>query len=273
MGQVLQAGAGQAPARQALLRAGPRRHDLGHDHQPRLRLGPQVDHVQRRRHPRRRRRRVRRGRHGVDEPGAVPAAQGALRLPAGQRRRWRTRRSSTGCGAAIEDCHMGTHAERVAIKDQVSREDQDAFALDVATAARSPPSTTGRFDAELAPVTVRDAKGRETVVAVDEGPRRDTTAEALAKLGPAFDLPDGEDRGSATIGTVTAGNAPGITDGAAATVVASRAGRRDSSACSRSPGSSATRRPRSRRSGCSSRRSRACAASRRGPSCRSTPTT
>ena len=59
------------------------------------------------------------------------------------------------------------------------------------------------------------------MVAVDEGPRRDTTAEALAKLGPAFDLPDGEDRGSATIGTVTAGNAPGITDGAAATVVAS----------------------------------------------------
>ena len=62
-----------------------RRHDLGHDHQPRLWLGPQVDHVQRRRHPRRRRRRVRRGRHGVDEPGAVPAAQGPVRLPAGQR--------------------------------------------------------------------------------------------------------------------------------------------------------------------------------------------
>ncbi len=73
----------------------------------------------------------------------------------------------------------------------------------------------------MAPVTVRDAKGRETVVSVDEGPRRDSTPEALARLKPAFDLPDGEDRGDATVGTVTAGNAPGITDGAAATVVAS----------------------------------------------------
>ena len=79
----------------------------------------------------------------------------------------------------------------------------------------------GRFDAEMAPVTVRDAKGRETVVSIDEGPRRDSTIEALARLKPAFALPEGEDRGSATIGTVTAGNAPGITDGAAATVVAS----------------------------------------------------
>ena len=65
----------------------------------------------------------------------------------------------------------------------------------------------------MAPVTIRDAKGRETVVTVDEGPRRDTTAEALARLKPVFALPDGEDRGAATVGTVTAGNAPGITDG------------------------------------------------------------
>src|SRR4029077_14804815 len=79
----------------------------------------------------------------------------------------------------------------------------------------------GRFDAELAPVTIRDAKGNETVVSVDENPRRDTTPEALARLKPVFALPDGEDRGDATVGTVTAGNAPGITDGAAATVVAS----------------------------------------------------
>jgi acetyl-CoA C-acetyltransferase len=68
---------------------------------------------------------------------------------------------------------------------------------------------------------VRDAKGREAVVDADESPRRDTTAEALARLRPVFPLPDGEDRGGAEEGTVTAGNAPGITDGAAATVVAS----------------------------------------------------
>ena len=121
---------------------------------------------------------------------------------------------------AIEECHVGTHAERTAIARQISREDQDEFALRShmnAIAAMD----AGRFDAELAPVTVRDAKGRETIVSVDEGPRRDTTIEALARLKPAFDLPQGEDRGNATSGTATAGNVPGITDGGAATVMVS----------------------------------------------------
>jgi acetyl-CoA C-acetyltransferase len=125
-----------------------------------------------------------------------------------------------GLTCAIENCHMGTHAERVAISDQVSREDQDAFALRSHQRAIAA-IDEGRFEAEIVPVVVRDAKGRETVVAVDEGPRRDSTAEALARLKPVFPLPDGEDRGNATVGTVTAGNAPGVTDGAAATVVAS----------------------------------------------------
>ena len=114
---------------------------------------------------------------------------------------------------------MGTHAERVAISNAVSREDQDAFALashQKAIAAID----AGRFEAETAPVTIR-AKGGETVVSVDEGPRRETSLDALAALKPVFDLPLGEDRGTADVGTVTAGNAPGITDGAAATVVAS----------------------------------------------------
>ncbi|MEX2011406.1 MAG: acetyl-CoA C-acetyltransferase [Chloroflexota bacterium] len=125
-----------------------------------------------------------------------------------------------GLCCSIEDCHMGTHAERVAIANKVSRPDQDAFALashQKAIAAID----EGRFDAEIAPVTVSDAKGRETEVRIDENPRRDSTLEALAKLRPAFDLPTGDDRGDATTGTVTAGNAPGITDGAAATIVAS----------------------------------------------------
>jgi acetyl-CoA C-acetyltransferase len=115
---------------------------------------------------------------------------------------------------------MGTHAERVAIREQVSRADQDAFALEShrrAVAAQE----EGRFADEMAPITVRDAKGRETGVDTDEAPRRDTTAEALAHLRPAFPLPPAGDRGDAEEGTVTAGNAPGITDGAAATVVAS----------------------------------------------------
>ncbi|HEY8438381.1 MAG TPA: acetyl-CoA C-acetyltransferase [Candidatus Limnocylindrales bacterium] len=125
-----------------------------------------------------------------------------------------------GLWCSFEDCHMGTHAERVAIRDSVSREDQDAFALESHRRAVAA-IEGGRFADEIAPVTVRDAKGRETVVDVDEGPRRDTSLEALARLKPVFQLPAGEDRGAATTGTVTAGNAPGITDGAAAAVVVS----------------------------------------------------
>jgi len=131
-----------------------------------------------------------------------------------------------GLWCSIDDCHMGTHAERVAIKEHVSRADQDAFALAShrnAVAAMD----GGRFAAELAPVTVRDAKGRETIVTEDENPRRDTSLEALGKLRPAFKLPERLDPdtdllGDATVtASVTAGNAPGITDGAAATIVAS----------------------------------------------------
>ena len=129
-----------------------------------------------------------------------------------------------GLWCSIEDCHMGTHAERVALAAGISRTDQDAFALEShkrAVAAQD----AGRFADELVPVTVRDERGRESIVAVDESPRRDTSAEALGRLRPVFaqpvpdprdpDLPPGGP------GSVTAGNAPGITDGAAATIVAS----------------------------------------------------
>jgi len=125
-----------------------------------------------------------------------------------------------GLWCAIEECHMGTHAERVAIAAKVSRADQDEFALQSQQKAIAA-IDGGRFDAEIAPVTIRDAKGRETEIRIDENPRRDSTLEALTKLKPAFDLPTGDERGEATVGSVTAGNAPGITDGAAATVVAS----------------------------------------------------
>jgi acetyl-CoA C-acetyltransferase len=125
-----------------------------------------------------------------------------------------------GLWCSIEECHMGTHAERVAIKDSVSREDQDRFALTSHQRAIAA-IDAGRFADEIAPVTVAGPKGQDVVVDIDEGPRRDTSIEALARLKPVFELPDGEDRGTATEGTVTAGNSPGITDGAAATVVAS----------------------------------------------------
>jgi acetyl-CoA C-acetyltransferase len=124
-----------------------------------------------------------------------------------------------GLWCTIEECHMGTHAERVAIREQVTREAQDRFALTSHERAVSA-IDSGRFADEIVPVTVEGPKGA-VVVDTDEGPRRDTSLEALARLKPVFELPSAGDRGSATEGTVTAGNAPAITDGAAATVVAS----------------------------------------------------
>jgi acetyl-CoA C-acetyltransferase len=125
-----------------------------------------------------------------------------------------------GVWCSVEGCHMGTHAERVAIKDAVSRADQDQFALESHQKALAA-IAEGRFRDEIVPVPVR--KGKEEVMFdTDEGPRADTSIEALARLKPVFALPDPEEgMPSATEGTVTAGNAPGITDGAAATVVAS----------------------------------------------------
>lgn len=105
---------------------------------------------------------------------------------------------------------MGETAENVAEKYGVSRADQDAFALrshQRAVAAQR----TGRFEAEIVPVTIPQKKGEPVVVAVDEPPRPDTSLERLAALKPVFR------RG----GTVTAGNAAGINDGAAALVLMS----------------------------------------------------
>jgi len=149
-------------------------------------------------------------------PFLLPKARFGYRLGTGQ---LLDAAVTDGLWCSIENCHMGTHAERVAIKDHVSREAQDAFALQShqrAIAAQD----EGRFAAEMAPVSIKGPKG-ETIVDADEGPRRDTSLEALAGLKPVFELPTGDDRGDASEGTVTAGNAPGITDGAAATVVAS----------------------------------------------------
>ena len=124
-----------------------------------------------------------------------------------------------GLWCAIEQCHMGTHAERVAIRERVSREDQDAWALGSHLRAVAA-ADAGRFADEIVPVTVVDAGGRTSVVEVDETPRRDTSAEALARLRPAFPAPADAD-GEGEPGTVTAGNAPGLSDGAAAVVLAS----------------------------------------------------
>jgi len=219
MGQVLQAGSGQAPARQAALRAG----------LPNTTSATTINRVcgSGMKSIMLAAAEIRAGDAEIAVAGGMESMNGAPYLLPNARFGYRLGNGelvdstvADGLWCAIEDCHMGTHAERVAIKDRVSREDQDAFALESHRRAIEA-IDEGRFDTEIAPVTVRDAKGRETVVSVDESPRRDSTIEALARLEPAFDLPEGDDRGDATTGTVTAGNAPGITDGAAATIVAS----------------------------------------------------
>jgi acetyl-CoA C-acetyltransferase len=219
MGQVLGAGSGQAPARQALLRAG--LADTTSATTINRVCGSGLKAVMFAAAG------IRAGDGDVYVAGGMESMNQAPYLLRKARFGYRLGQGTLddsavldGLWCAIDDCHMGTHAERVAIRAGVSREDQDALALDSHRKA-SAAQDAGRFDAEMAPVTIRDAKGRETVVAVDESPRRDTTAEALARLAPVFDLPTGEDRGAATTGTVTAGNAPGITDGGAAVVVAS----------------------------------------------------
>ena len=114
-----------------------------------------------------------------------------------------------GLWDAFHGYHMGNTAENVATKYQITREQQDAFALasqQKASAARK----AGRFRDEIEPVTVKGRRG-DTIVADDEYIRDDSTMEGMAKLRPAFTKD----------GTVTAGNASGINDGAAALILMS----------------------------------------------------
>jgi acetyl-CoA C-acetyltransferase len=112
-----------------------------------------------------------------------------------------------GLWDAFHGYHMGTTAENVAQKWQITREEQDAFAAASQQKAEAA-MKSGRFKDEIVPVTVKTRKG-EVVIDTDEHPKAGTTAEALAKLRPAF----------AKDGTVTAGNASGLNDGAAALVL------------------------------------------------------
>jgi acetyl-CoA C-acetyltransferase len=112
-----------------------------------------------------------------------------------------------GLWDAFHGYHMGNTAENVAQKFQITREQQDAFAL-ASQQKASAAQKSGRFKDEIAPVTVKGRKG-DVVVADDEYIRHDSTLDTMAKLRPAF----GKD------GSVTAGNASGINDGAAALVL------------------------------------------------------
>ena len=116
-----------------------------------------------------------------------------------------------GLWCSFGNSHMGGYAEYTARKAGVSREEQDRFALASHQKAVAAIEAC-RFKAETVPVEIAGKKG-STVIEKDESPRKDSTLEALAALRPAFDPK----------GSVTAGNAPGMNDGASALVVASEA--------------------------------------------------
>jgi acetyl-CoA C-acetyltransferase len=114
-----------------------------------------------------------------------------------------------GLTCAIHACHMGVTAEEIVTRYGISREDQDGFAAESQQRAERA-IKEGTFDAEIVPVEIPQKKGDPIRVARDEYPRAGTTVEKLAALRPAFKKD----------GSVTAGNASGINDGAAALVVA-----------------------------------------------------
>lgn len=115
-----------------------------------------------------------------------------------------------GLQDVANDYHMGITAENVARRWEVDRQEQDRFAASSQQRTEAA-QREGRFDREIEPVETSDRKGRVTRVELDEFPRHGTTVETLAKLRPAFERD----------GTVTAGNASGINDGAAVVLVMS----------------------------------------------------
>jgi acetyl-CoA C-acetyltransferase len=208
MGQVLQGGAGQIPSRQAAFKAGLDKtvtsETINRVCGSGMRAITLAETL------------IRCGDHEVIVAGGMESmtnapyllrkARGGYRLGDGVLEDMMV---GDGLTCAVAGCHMGIHGGTVAAEEEVGREEQDAWALrshQRAIAAQD----RGLVADEIVPVEVADRKGT-TIVDTDEAPRRDTSLDALAKLKPAFDPNH----------TVTAGNAPGVNDGAAAVVVAS----------------------------------------------------
>lgn len=119
---------------------------------------------------------------------------------------------SDGLSDAFNNYHMGITAENIARQYNISREEQDQFALNSQLKAKAA-IESNRFNEEIVPVRVSQRRGEDLIVDQDEYPRTDSSLEKLAKLRPSFLKEDG---------TVTAGNASGINDGAAALLLMSR---------------------------------------------------
>lgn len=212
MGQVIQAGVGQAPARQASIAAGiPTSANATTVNKV---CASGLEAVNLAAHA------IRAGDSTLVVAGGMESmSQGPHLLP---HARFGYRMGSTTLQDAVvcdglwspwDNHHMGMSAEAIAEKRGITRQEQDDYALRSHQRAIAAIGD-GRFRAEIAPVTVEGRKGAATLIDTDEGPRADTTAEALSHLPPAF----------ASTGTVTAGNAPGFTDGAAALVLTGEAG-------------------------------------------------
>jgi len=140
-------------------------------------------------------------------PYLMPQARAGLRLGHGK---VLDSMITDGLWDAYEDFHMGMTGELVAEKYHITRQRQDEYAVESHRRAIDA-IKNGRFQDEIVPISIKQKKGEPVQFATDESPRADTSLEALARLRPAF-KPDG---------TVTAGNAPGTNDGAAALVVTS----------------------------------------------------
>ncbi len=206
-GNVVSAGVGQAPARQAALRGGlPSSISALTINKV---CGSGLKAIQLAANA------VRLGDHDVVIAGGMESMSNAPylmpKLRAGARMGHTEAKDSMildGLWCAMTDQHMGHTGELVAEKYQVGRQLQDAWAVESHRKALAA-MQSGAFKAEIVPIAVPGKKG-DVMVGEDEGPRADTTLESLAKLRPAFKKD----------GTVTAGNAPSVNDGAAAALVA-----------------------------------------------------
>ena len=210
LGNVLPAGLGQAPARQAALAAGLPPTITAMTVNKVCGSGLEAVTLADRA--------IRSGDAQVVIAGGMENMSRAPHLLPGTREGWKLGNREAvdsmihdGLWCAFENQHMGNSAEYIAEKHNVSRDDQDACAVESHRRAAAA-QESGKFITEIVPVTIPSRRG-ETVVESDEGPRAETDLDSLAKLRPSF---SGE-------GTVTAGNASQLSDGAAAVVVASEA--------------------------------------------------
>lgn len=210
MGQVIQAGAGQIPSRQATMKAGMPEtvpsDTINKVCASSLRAVNLADMA------------IRSGEIHTAVAGGMESMSQAPYLVQGAR--FGLRMGNTefvdsvvhdGLWCSFGQCHMGVYGSEVAEEFNISRQAQDEWAYRSHVRAIAA-QDTGKFREEIIPVEVSGKKGQVTVADTDLGPRRDTSLEKLAGLRPAF-LPTG---------TVTAGNAPGLTDGASALVLMER---------------------------------------------------